>query len=450
VIKNKEITHLEHSRVKLTLTIEKEAAAEEYSKLLSDYSKKIQLPGFRKGKVPVAVLERKYGDSLKAEVVQKIIEDSLKTVFQDIEEKPLPYMVPELQEDYKLGLDQDFCFTVAYDIFPTVELGPYTGLTVEKPSVKITGDDQKRELEVLVEQNSFIVEKDGAAEKDNTATLAYWELDEAGAEIPNTRKKDIPLVVGAGNDIYGLDLELDGMKKGETKTITKTFPEDHGNKDLAGKTKKIALELTGLREKKRPELNDELAQDISDSYNTLEDLKADIDKRLQDVAAARTRAMTVEALMNQVVQNSTMDLPESMVRAELERLWRQFAGRHRLREEELERVLASQGTPKDSLFEEWRPRAETSLKMQLCINKMIENEKIEVSDEAMDDFFREQIKGSSVSFDDMKDYYTKNNLIDTARHDAQEKKLFDQLLEQNTFTAGREMSFTDAVGGGQP
>ncbi|MDR1626762.1 MAG: trigger factor [Spirochaetia bacterium] len=450
MIKNKEITHLEHSRVKLTLTIEKEAAAEEYSKLLSDYSKKIQLPGFRKGKVPVAVLERKYGDSLKAEVVQKIIEDSLKTVFQDIEEKPLPYMVPELQEDYKLGLDQDFCFTVAYDIFPTVELGPYTGLTVEKPSVKITGDDQKRELEVLVEQNSFIVEKDGAAEKDNTATLAYWELDEAGAEIPNTRKKDIPLVVGAGNDIYGLDLELDGMKKGETKTITKTFPEDHGNKDLAGKTKKIALELTGLREKKRPELNDELAQDISDSYNTLEDLKADIDKRLQDVAAARTRAMTVEALMNQVVQNSTMDLPESMVRAELERLWRQFAGRHRLREEELERVLASQGTPKDSLFEEWRPRAETSLKMQLCINKMIENEKIEVSDEAMDDFFREQIKGSSVSFDDMKDYYTKNNLIDTARHDAQEKKLFDQLLEQNTFTAGREMSFTDAVGGGQP
>jgi trigger factor len=449
VIKNKEIIHLEHSRVKLSLTIEKDAAAGEYNKLLEDYSKKIQLPGFRKGKVPAAVVERKFGDSLRAEAVQKIIEDSLKTVFEEIEEKPLPYAAPELQEDCKLSFDQDFSFTVVYDIFPAIELGPYTGLTVEKPSVKITEDDLKRELDVLVEQNSFVVEKDGAAEKGNMAALTCWEIDEAGTEIPNTRKTDLPLVVDAGYDIYGIDCELAGMKKGETKTVAKTYPEDHANKDLAGKTKKFVVEMTGLREKKTPELNDELAQDISDSYNTLEDLKADIDKRLHESAADRTRAMTIEALMNQVVQNSPMDLPESMIHAELERLWMQFAGQLRLNEEGLQRALAAQGQSKDSMFTQWRPRAETSLKIQLCIQKMIENEKIDVSDEELDTFLAEQIKNSSITFDELKNYYTKNKLIDTARRDTQEKKLFDRILGMNTLTAGKEISFTDALKGNQ-
>jgi trigger factor len=449
VIKNKEITRLEHSRVKLSLTIEKETAQKEYDSLLKDYSKKMQMPGFRKGKVPPAVLERKFGDSLKAEAAEKIIEDSLKTVFEEIEEKPMTYEAPELQEDYKLSFDQDFSFTVAYDTFPKVEVGPYTGLTIEKPAVKISEEDEKRELDVLVEQNSFIVEKDGQAEKDNTATVSYWEIDEGGAEIPNTKKTDMPLVVGSGYDIYGIDAELEGMKKGESKTVTKTYPDDYKEKNLAGAAKKFVIEMTGLREKKKPELDDELAQDISDSYKTLDDLKKDIRKRLDDSAANRTRALTVDALMDQVVEKSTIDLPESMIRAEQNRLWRQFAGQLRVREEQIEQLLALQNKSKDALFEEWRPRSEKSLKIQLCIQKMIETEKIEVSDEELDAFFTEQAEGASMSSEELKDYYTKNNLTDMARHDVQEKKLFDQILEKNTVAPGKEITFTEAMGGNQ-
>ena len=198
MIKNKEITRLEHSRVKLSLTIDKESAEKEYADILADYAKKAQMPGFRKGKVPPSVLERKFGDSIKAEAVEKIIEESLKTVFEEIEEKPLSFEAPELQEEYKLSFDEDFSFAVAYDIYPTVDLGPYTGLTVEKPRVKITEDDEKRELDALVEQNSFIVEKEGVAEKDNRVTVDCWELDEAGGEVPNSRKPDMSLTVGGG------------------------------------------------------------------------------------------------------------------------------------------------------------------------------------------------------------------------------------------------------------
>jgi trigger factor len=449
VIKNKEITHLEHSRVKLSLTIEKEAVGKEYHKLLDDYSKTIRLPGFRPGKVPPAVVERKFGEGLKAEAAQKIVEDSLKTVFEEIEEKPATYETPELQDDYKLSFDDDFQFTVAYDIFPKVEIGPYTGLDIEQPVVKITEDDEKRELDVLVEQNSFIVEKDGQAEKENSATVNYWEVDEAGAEIPGTKKQDMPLVVDAGHDIYGIDTELAGMKKGDTKNITKSYPADYREKDLAGQTKKFVIELTGLREKKKPDLDDELAKDISEAYETLDDLKKDIKKRLEESAAIRTRSLTVDALMDQVVEKSNIDLPESMIRAEQKRLWRQFAGQFRIKEEQIEQLLTIQNKSKDDLFAEWRPRSEKSLKIQLCIQKMLEAEKIEISDEELDAFFKEQSEGASMSFEELKDYYIKNNLIDMARHDAQEKKLFDQLLEKNTIAPGKEISFTEAMGGKQ-
>jgi trigger factor len=449
VIKNKEIIHLEHSRVKLSVTIGKEDAAQEYNKILGDYSKKIQLPGFRRGKVPAPVLERKFGDSIKAETMEKIIESSLKTVFEEIEEKPLAYAVPELQEGCTLTPDQDFSFTVTYDIYPKIELGPYTGLALEKPSIRITEDDLKRELDVLVEQNSFLVEKSGAAEKEDMATVNYWEIDEAGTEIPHTRKTDRPSIVGAGKDIYGIDCELAGMQKGETKTFTKTFPADYPDRDLAGKTKKLGIELTGLREKKKPELDDELAQDISDSYKTLEDLKTDINKRLRETSEKRVSAIMIDTLMNQIVENSRIDLPESMVRMDLERHWQQFSGQFGSSSEKMKRFFEAQGKSKDSVLEEWRPKAEVNLKTQLCIQKMIENEKITASDEEMDTFFEEQAPKTSMKGTELKDYYTNNGLLETARHDIQQKKLFDQILAGSTFTEGKEISFSDALKGSQ-
>ncbi|MDR1316906.1 MAG: trigger factor [Spirochaetales bacterium] len=448
MIKNKEITPLEHSRVKLSLTIEKEAAAREYAGILGEYSKKIQLPGFRKGKVPSAVLERKFGDSLRAETIQKIIEGSLKSAFEEIAEKPLPYAVPELQDDYKLSLDEDFTFVVAYDIFPKLELGPYTGLSVERPSIKITGDDLKRELDAIVAQNSFVVEKDGAAEKDNMAVINCWELDGEGTEIPHTRKTDLPLTVGAGNDLYGIDDELAGMKKGETKNITKTYPPDYRDSELAGKTKRFAVELTALRENKKPELDDELAQDVSESYKTLDDLKADIEKRLQKTAEQKARSMTIDALMNQVLESTPIDLPESMICAEMDRMWRQFIGRFRDGEQIIAGLLAKQGKSKEEIFETYRPNAEKTLKIQLCIQKMIENEKIEVSEEELDNFFLEDAGSLSMTSEEMKTYYEKNGLTDMVRQDLKEKKLFDLVFDKNTLTTGREMSLTDGLEGG--
>ena len=447
MIANKEIQHLDKSQVKLSITVKKDDAEKEYRKLLAEYSQKAQIDGFRRGKVPATVLERKFGEGIKAEVGQKLIEESLKEAFEEIEEKPLPYAHPELQEDFELSFDKDFSFSVTYDIYPKIEIGPYTGLTVEQPEVEITAEDEKRELDALVEQNSFVVEKDGAAAKDDSATLTYWEQDEQGAEVPNTKRQDFAFVIGSGYNLYKFDDDVIGMKKGEKKTVKKDYPADFEAKELAGTSRTLVLELTALKEKKRPELNDELAQDISDKYKTLEDLTQDIRKRLDETASNRKRALTIEALMEQVAEKSTMTIPESMVLAELDHSWHHFVSQFRMKPDQVEKLLHLQGRTREALFQEWRPNAEKSLKVRLLIEKMIEIEKIEAKEEEIDELLKTQGEGSSMSFDELKDYYTKNNLLDMVGHDVKEKKLFDEVLTKNTLTQGKKMNFMDAMQG---
>jgi trigger factor len=239
------------------------------------------------------------------------------------------------------------------------------------------------------------------------------------------------------------------MKTGEKKELAIIYPEDYPDKKRAGTPAKLVLELKGLRENKRPEINDELAQDISDAYETLDDLKKDIRKRLEESAKNRVHALTVEALMEQVVEKSVIDLPESMIRAEQDRLWQQFAARFHADEKEIEKILAERSSSKEQLYAEWRPKSEKSLKIQLCIQKMLEAEKIEASEEELDAFLAEQAKSASMSFEEMKEYYAKNKLTGVARHEVREKKLFEQVLEKNTVVTGKEIGFLDALGGSQ-
>lgn len=447
MIINKEVDRLENSQVKLSVTVDREAAEKEYRTLLANYARNAQIDGFRRGKVPPLVLERKFGEGIRAEAGQKIIEESLKTIFQEIPEKPLPFAAPELQEDLQLSFDKDFSFSVVYDIFPTIEMGPYTGLTVEEPVVKVTEEDEKRELEILVDQNSFVVEKDSGAARGDTATVTYRELDPSGAEVPGSRKEDFVFVIGSGYNPYGFDDEIVGMKKGESRVIAKEYPEDHESRELAGAKKTLQVELTGLRERKRPEINDELAQDISDSYATLEDLKKDIRKKLEESAASRVRSLTIEALMTQVAERSTLTLPASMVAAELEQIWRRFASRFRMPEERVDMLLRSQGRTREDLYAEWKPGAEKSLKVRLLVEKMIEAEGIQVSDEELEAAIAEQARQSSMEPGELREYYEKNNILDMLRHDEAEKKLFDLVLGKNTLTRGRERNYVDVMGG---
>jgi len=451
MVSDKKIERLDNSAVKLTITVDKDTVKKEYENLVKDYARSAHIKGFRKGKVPASVLEMKFGDSLRMETSQKLLEESLKEAFEEVEEKPLPYAQPELDGELgELNTDEDFRFTVKYDVFPEIKLGSYTGHEIEEPQVQITKEDEERELKALQEQNSMVIEKDsGAVEKDNIVTIDYWEVDEEGNPVEGTRREDFVFTVGSGYNYYKIDDDIVGMEKDAEKVVEKSYPEDAETEELRGQTRKIGLKIKTIKERQLPEIDDELAQDISEKYKSLDDLKKDIRSRLKETADSHVRQQKVDALMEKVLEDSTVPVPATMVDAELENSWRNFVSRFRATDEQVMQLLAAQGKTKQELLEEWKPEAEKSLKKRLLSGKMVEAEKIEATDEEIEEHLAKQAENASMSADELKDYYQKNGMMDYLKSEIQERKLFDKVLEENTIKKGKKVKFLDLVGGNE-
>ena len=182
----KELSRIENSAVKLTVTIAKEDVASGYNAAVSKYAKNIQLPGFRKGHVPVKVLEQKYGESLKQEIMGDLIDESLNQIFSEDNTgdiRPLPYTQPRLEGDKlpALDLNADLTYTVVYDVFPKVEVKNFDGITVKEPQVTVGDKELQEELKAIQERNAVVIDKkDGEkVAKDDIVTIDYSELDDA-------------------------------------------------------------------------------------------------------------------------------------------------------------------------------------------------------------------------------------------------------------------------------
>jgi trigger factor len=444
VIAHKEIETQENSSVKLNVTIEKDALKDEYDKLLNEYKKKAHIKGFRKGKVPASVLERKFGDSIKQEASANCIENSLKEIFDEIDEKPLPYSTPELQDELEPDLEQDLSFSVVYDVFPEIQLGEYKGLTVEVPQVEVTEEDEQRELQKLQDRNAMVVDKkDGVVEKDSIVTIDYAELDENDSVIEETKREGFVFTVGSGYNLYKIDDEVEGMKKDEEKIIEKEYGDDFEYEELRGKKVRLQVNVTAVKEKELPELDDDFAQDISEEYETIDDLKADIKKRLEESKEARVREKTVNSLMDQIIENSSIELPQSMVTMELENSWQNFLGRYRMPEEQLLTLLQHENKDKDSLLEEWKPSVEKNLRARLLIDKMIEEENIEISDNEIEEELQKYADESNKSLDEVKEEISKGNSEQYVRYELKQRKLFDRLIEETDIKKGEKMKFLD-------
>ena len=446
MIAHKEMENLEHSAVKLSVTVEQQALKGEYDELLGKYSKSAHIKGFRKGKAPAEVIERKFGEGIKQEAAANIIEKSLKQIFEEVDKKPLPYVTPTLEDELDPDLDKDFTFTVTYDTFPEVELGTYKEIEIEEPQVEVTKEDEERELSDLQERNAIVIDKpDGTVAKDDIITIDYAEVDEKDEEIEGTKREGFVFTVGSGYNLYKLDDDVIGMKKDETKVIEKEFPEDFEAEELRGQKKRIRVTVTAVKQKQLPELDDELAQDIHDDYETLEDLKQDIHKKLHEAAESKVREKKVSQLIDAIVENSTIDLPKGMVDAELENSWQNFLTRSRIPAEDAEKILAAQGKSREDLYEEWRPASEKRLKTRLLLTKIIEEENIEVADNEVEEELEKHAEQQGTSVDELREQYEKTNYLGNIENDVKNRKVIDFLLENAKIKKGEKVKFLDIM-----
>lgn len=441
----KEITKLENSAVKLTVTIAKKDVAAEYNESIAKYAKNIQIPGFRKGKVPVSVLERKYGEMLKADAAAELIEKALGEVFESIDEKPLPYAQPTMDEAPVLDVTKDLTFTVTYDVFPTVKVESLEGISIKEPVVEIGEEELNTELQQIRERNAMVVDKkdDEVAAKDDIATVNYCELAEDGSELEGTQRQDFVFTIGSGQNIFKFDDDVVGMKKNETKEITKTYDADFEDKDLAGTTKKIKVTVTALKVRNLPDLDDELAQDVNEKYNTLEDMKTDIKRNMEAIKERRVNEIKSNELLEQLVEKYQFDLPKSMVQAELDHRWRMMAQQFGTTTEQLDKLVASSGQSKETMLTEWTGDAEKMLKSRIVVESLLKDRNITVTPEEIEKEMENIAEKSGVSVEEVKKHYadprSKEYLID----DTKEQKLYSQLFAEVKVTKGDKIAFAD-------
>jgi trigger factor len=444
----KEVELLENSRVKLKISIPLEDVKTEYESIVKEYCETAHLKGFRKGKVPAEVLIRKLGPSLIDQTRTELMEKSLSEVFESVEQKPLPYATPEIKAEQALELGKEFAYEVIYDTWPVIGLGPYLGLEIDQPEWEITDEDIGREMKGLQEQNALFTDKEGGeVEKGNIVNLDYVELDEGGAEKPGTKREAFVFEVGTGYNVYKVDDDVTGMKKGETKLITKSFPEDFETKALAGKTVILKVTLNSSKEKKLPAIDDELAQDISEKFQTLDDLKNDIRKKLEDAVKSRVRSRTVTRVLDSVAETSTIPLPGSMVDYHLEAMWQEYLNQLRIDEKHLVALLKEQGKSVEDLRAEWTPSAEKRARLQLVVSEIAKREGIGIEEKDLDTEIGKLAEERKVSPAELKESLAKNDLVDYMRSNLRMDKLYDFLLSKTTIRTGEKRKVLDILQG---
>ena len=441
----KEFKNLEKSAVELTVTIAKKDVAETYENTLKNYVKNAQIPGFRKGHVPANVLERKYGDSIKADTLGTLIDQSFDEIFkEETENRPLPYAQPTMEKAPELDITKDLTYTVKYDVFPKVEVKDFAGVNVKEPQVTITDDDLSDELKTVQERNATVTEKkDGVVEKDNIVTINYVEVGEDGKEITDTKREDYVFTVGSGENLYKIDDEVVGMKKDETKEITKNYKKDFENSDLAGKTVKLNVTVKAVKIRDIPALDDDFAQDVNDKYKTLQDMKDDLKKNMELAVSRRVKEMKNNSLLEQLVEKNKFDIPASMLAAELDGRWRMMAQQFQTTPEQLDKMIAASGQSKEAMLNEWTGDSEKMLKSRIIVDSLIRARNISVTPEEIEEQYKRIADEGGMTVEEVKKHYedprSKEYLID----DTKENKLYDQLYKEVKVSKGDKISFKD-------
>ena len=447
-VTNQELSVSDDSEVRLTLTVAGSSVQECYDKSLRELRRDAQIRGFRRGKVPRDVLVRKFGDALIRQVTEQVINETVSEVIETVAQKPLPYLPPRADSERQIVLGEDYTFTVVYDTWPDVKLGDYHGLKLEKPEVAVEDADLERELANLREQNAVVIDKTApgdapvAVEHGDVVTVNYVELDDAGAPDSATERRDFVFEVGTHYNLYHMDDELIGMQRGADKEFSKSFPDDWEHRELAGRTVTLRVTVTSVKEKQLPDLDDELAQDVSERFETLDDLKNDLRERLQSNADAHIRSGLIEQIMDRVVESSEVPLPKSMVAADMQSAWSGFAARSGQSPEQLAAAIEAGGGSVDEAMEDLRPTVERRVRRSLVQEALADREKIEVADDDLDARLNEMAEQRGEDAAQLRTRYESRNMLAYLRRELRDEQLFDRLIAACDITTGARTSYT--------
>lgn len=410
--------------VKLTIEIDAEEFDKSMQKAYLKNRKHINIPGFRKGKAPRKIIEQFYGEAI---FYEDAANDIIISTYSDaVKETGIePVSQPEF-DIIQIGNGQNFIYSADVVVKPEVELGEYKGIEIEKVEYNVTDEDVENEISKIREENARLINiEDRPVQEGDQVILDYKGMID-GEEFEGGSAENAVLEVGSNMFIPGFEEQLIGMNIGEEKEIKVTFPEDYHVEEIKGKEAVFKVKIKEIKEKELPELDDEFAKDVSE-FDTFEEFKADVKRKLEEAVQDNMRAEMENNLLQKVVENANVDIPEPMIESEIDRQINELDFTLRYQGLSLEQYLSFVDMSMDDIRAQHRDQAYGTVKMRLVLEKIGEVEGIEVNDDDLEKEFEKLSEQYGRDVEDIKKDFEPN--VDYIKANLKVQKTVDFLMD---------------------
>ena len=373
------VEKMETNVVKLEITVEAEKFNAALTKAYNKNKKNFDIPGFRKGKVPMAMVKKFYGVGvLYDDAVNFAVDESYSEALQKENIRPVDYPKVDIVE---IAEGKDLVYTAVVTVYPEVELGEYKGLDIKKSVNEVDEKEIEMQIQDMREKNARLEDKeeDASVEKGDIAIIDFkGSVD--GVAFEGGEGSDYSLEIGSGTFIDNFEDQVIGLKVGDKKDINVTFPENYGKDELNGKLAKFEVEVKAIKAKELPELDDEFAKDVA-AVESLSELKENLKKNLEKTNEDTAEKEFEEAIISAIIENSKMDVPEAMISREVDAMMQDLEGRLKYQGLDLEQYMQFTGNTVEKMRDFMKENAERKVKADLVLEKIAEVEEIKVEDE---------------------------------------------------------------------
>ena len=400
-----QVEKLEHNMAKLTV----EVAAEDVEKALQaaylKQRKQINIPGFRKGKVPRQMIEKMYGPEVfYDEAANNMIPDAYAKAYDESE---LDIVSQPKIEVVQMEKGKPFIFTAEVATKPEVTLGDYKGLKVDKVSTRVTQKEVDEEIEKERERNARTIEVTDRAVQDKDEVTLDFEGFVDGVAFEGGKGEDYPLTIGSGSFIPGFEEQLIGAEIDKEVEVNVTFPKEYHSEELAGKDATFKCTVHTIKAKELPELDDEFASEVSEC-ETMDAYRAEVKKNIKERKERTGKEKKENQAVDQAIENAQMDIPEAMIEFQVRQMADDFALRIQQQGLTVEQYFQFTGMTAEKMLEEMRPQAEKSIKTRLVLEAIVKAENIEVSDERVEEELTKMAEAYQMEVEKLKEFMGEN------------------------------------------
>jgi len=429
------LERIEKNEVALEIEVEEAEVAKAFQKAYRGLAKKVNIPGFRKGKAPQEVIKAYLGKEVVYEDVSKeLIANTYPKAVGEANIEPIDSPTIDI---IQLEENKPFIFKAKVTVKPEVELGQYKGIEVEKVETKVTADDVEAKLAELREANAKLeTVEDGVVQKGDIVNIDFaGYVDDQPFE--GGTAENFPLEIGSHSFIDNFEEQLLGAKSGDHVTVNVTFPDDYHAKDLAGKPARFEVKIHEIKRKVLQPLDDDFAKEVS-NFETLAELKADLEKKMQIFAEQEAKLKTRDAVLKKVVANANVDIPEVLINNRLKEMIENFKEYVQKKGISYEDYLQHSKTDDTALREQFRPTATEAVKTELVLSKIAEVEGIDIDPKEVDQKIEEIAATQEKDAEEVKNILFKNGGINLVLEEILFAKTVDFLVENCKYVEASE------------